>query len=77
MQKISLIPSRDSIMHILLPVIFINILNRAGQRLIMINHIQNKSFCIHNVSVYTVYIYYLYINTHKCIYLRKLYLYII
>ncbi len=38
----------------------------------MINHIQNKSFCFHNICVYTVCIYYVYINTHACICLRKI-----
>ncbi len=40
----------------------------------MINHIQNKSFCLHNICVGTVYIYYVYINTHTCmcVYIRKL-----
>ncbi len=41
----------------------------------MINHIQNKGFCLHNV--FTVYIYYVYINTNTCIYLRKIYVYIL
>ncbi len=27
----------------------------AVKRLIVINHIQNKSFCLHNICVYTVY----------------------
>ncbi len=30
----------------------------------MINRIQNKSFCLHNIWVCTVYIYYVYINTN-------------
>ncbi len=40
----------------------------------MINQIQNKSFSLHNICVRTVYIYYVYINTHTyaCIYLRKI-----
>ncbi len=29
-----------------------------------INCIKSKSFCLHNICVYTVYIYYVYINTH-------------
>ncbi len=50
----------------------------AGQRLIMINRIQNKSVCVHNIYVCTVYIYYVYINTHACIYWRKMcYVYIL
>ncbi len=38
------------------------------KRLIAINHIQNKSFCLHNICVYTVYVY-VYINTNTCIYI--------
>ncbi len=47
----------------------------AVKRLIEINCIQNKSYCSHNICVSTVYIYYVYINTHThaCIYLRKIY----
>ncbi len=37
----------------------------------MINRIQNKSFCLHNIWVFTVVIYYVYINTNACIYLEK------
>ncbi len=36
----------------------------AGQRLIVINRIQNKSFCEHNICVCAVYIYYVYKYTH-------------
>ncbi len=44
-----------------------------------INVIQNKSFCLHNVCA--VYIYYVYINIHTCMYVFKkhmlcLYIYI-
>ncbi len=40
----------------------------AVKRLIVINHIQNKSFCLHNICVCTVYIYYVYIiDTHEYI----------
>ncbi len=28
----------------------------AVKRLIVINHIQNKLFCLHNISVYSVYL---------------------
>ncbi len=44
----------------------------------MINHIQNKSLCLHSICVCAVYIYYVYINTHPCMYVFKkmLYLYI-
>ncbi len=41
------------------------------KRLIAINRIQNKSFCLHNICVYTVYIYYVYINTNTCMYIFK------
>ncbi len=39
----------------------------------MINHIQNKSVCLHNISVCTVHMYYVYIyvyiNTHTYMYI--------
>ncbi len=41
------------------------------QEYIAINRIQNKSFCLHNICVYTVYIYYVYINTNTCMYIFK------
>ncbi len=46
-----------------------------------INHIQNKSFCLHNIWVWAVYIYFAYINTHTHIYIFQknmlcLYIYI-
>ncbi len=37
----------------------------------MINPIQNKSFCLHNILVCAVYIYYVYINTHTYMYIFK------
>ncbi len=43
----------------------------AVKWLITMNRIQNKSFCLHNISVCTVYIYYVYINTHTCMYIFK------
>ncbi len=43
----------------------------AVKRLIAINRIQNKSFCLHNIGVYCVCIYYVYINTNTCLYLFK------
>ncbi len=46
--------------------IYIYIYISAVKQLIAINHIQNKSFCLHNMCVYTVYIYYEYINAHTC-----------
>ncbi len=41
----------------------------AVKRLIVINHIHNKSFCLHNICVCTVYIYYVHINTRTCMYI--------
>jgi len=41
------------------------------KRLIAINRIQNKSFYLHNICVCTVYIYYVYTNTHTCMYIFK------
>ncbi len=41
----------------------------AVKRLIVINHIQNKLFCLHNISVCTLYIYYVYLNTNTCMYI--------
>ncbi len=43
----------------------------AVKWLIVINRIQNKSFCLQNICVCTVYIYYEYINAHKCMYIFK------
>ncbi len=45
--------------------------NSAAKRLIVINRIQNKSFCLHNMCVCTVYIYYVYINTYTSMYIFK------
>ncbi len=43
----------------------------------MINRIQNKSFCLQNICVCAVYIYYVYINTHTySIYFENIYMYI-
>ncbi len=44
--------------------IYIYIYISAVKRLITINHIQKKSFCLHNIYVCIVYIYFVYINTH-------------
>ncbi len=56
-------------------------ISSAVKRLIAINHIQNKTFCLHNICMCTVFIYYVFINTHKhtvyslkifmCIYIYK------
>ncbi len=43
----------------------------AVKRLIAINHIQNKSFCLHNICLYTVYMYYVYIKTNTCMHIFK------
>ncbi len=42
--------------------------------IIPINHVQNESFCLHNMfSVYN----YVYINTHTCsIYFENIYMYL-
>ncbi len=49
----------------------------AVKRLIAINRIQNKSFCLHNICVCTVDIYYAYIKTHTySIYLENIYMYL-
>jgi len=37
---------------------------RAVKRLIAINHIQNKSLCLHNICRCTVYNYFVYKYTH-------------
>ncbi len=52
-----------------IPYIYIYIYISAVKRLIVINRIQNKSFSLYNICVCTVYIYYLYINTHTCMYI--------
>ncbi len=53
------------------------ILISAVKILIAINHIQNKTFCLHNMFVCTVYIYYVNINAHAYnIYLQNIYRYI-
>ncbi len=42
-----------------------------------INRIQNKSFCLHNTCVSTVYIYFVYTKTHTySIYLENIYMYV-
>ncbi len=43
----------------------------AVKQLIIINHIQNNSFCLHNICVHAVYIYYAYINKQTCMYILK------
>ncbi len=44
--------------------VYIYVYISAVKRLIMINRIQNKSFCLHNKCVCTVHIYYVYKDTH-------------
>ncbi len=42
-----------------------------------INHIQNKSFCLHNICMCTAFIYYVYINRHAfSIYFENIYMHI-
>ncbi len=49
----------------------------AVKWLIVINRIQNKSFCLHYICMCTVYIYYVYINTHTySIYFENIYMFI-
>ncbi len=43
----------------------------------LIKHIQNKSFCLHNICVCTVYIYYVYMHTLTySIYFGNIYMHI-
>ncbi len=39
----------------------------------LINHIQNKCLCLHNICVFCVYLY-VYINTHTCMYIFNIYI---
>ncbi len=39
----------------------------------MINRIRNKSFCLYNIWVRTVYMEYVYINTHMHVYISEKY----
>ncbi len=63
-------------------IIVLYIINIAVKRLIAINHIQNKGFCLH--LSYAMYTYYVYIKTHthgcidfrKKLYLNILYIYL-
>ncbi len=50
----------------------------AVKRLIMINHIQNKSFRLHNICVLCIFIMYI-LYTHTCMYIfkKKSYVYIL
>jgi len=50
--------------------------SRAVQRLIAINHIQNKILCLHDICVRAVYNYCIYMNTYACMYLRIICMYI-
>ncbi len=44
----------------------------------MINHdLNHESFCLHHICMYTVFIYYVHINTHTySIYLENIYMYL-
>ncbi len=56
-------------------MIFIYI--NAVKRLIVINRIQNKSFCLHSICVcMCIFIMYIQIHTHACIFQKKICLYI-
>ncbi len=49
----------------------------AVKWLIAITRIQNKSLCLHNICVSTVYIYFVYIKTHRYnIYIENVYMYL-
>ncbi len=50
-------------------------LNRAAKRLIMINHIQNKSLCLHTMCMYCVYLLCIYKYTHIYVYNYIIYKY--
>ncbi len=46
----------------------------AVKWIITITHIQNKSFCLHNICIFTVFIYYVYINIQAySIYFENIY----
>jgi len=49
---------------------------RAVKRLIAINRIQNKSLYLHNICGCIVYNYFIYINTHTCMYIFKIYFHV-
>ncbi len=54
----------------------VQFLDSVVKQLITINRIP-KSFCLHNIYVCTVYIYYVYLNTHTCIiYFENIYMYL-
>ncbi len=55
--------SSDICMYICIYV-YIYIYISAVKLLLATNHIQNKRFCLHNKCMCTVFIYYVYINTH-------------
>ncbi len=64
--------TRDNKVCLIIEVIF-----SAVKQLIAINRIQNKSFCLHNIYACSVYIYYVYINTHTySIYFENIYMYL-
>ncbi len=50
--------------------------NSAVKRLITINHIQNKSFCLHNIKAHTYSIYFenIYMYLHVYIYIHIIYI---
>jgi len=51
----------------------VNMPNRAVKRLIAINRIQNKCFCLHNMDALCIII--SYINTHTLYFLTAMWLY--
>ncbi len=46
----------------------------AVKRLIMINSVQNKSFCFQNICMCTVYIYHEYMNTNTQYFFENIYM---
>ncbi len=50
-------------------LILIYIYISTAKRLIAINHIQNKSFCLHNMCVLCIFIMYIEIHTHMHVYI--------
>ncbi len=60
----------DYTLQVFKNIVFCNVQISAVKQLIAIKRIQNKSFCLHNICVCTVYIY-LYINTNTCMNIFK------
>ncbi len=73
-KKRSIISDLSGVLILLATAVYIYF--SAVRRLIVINHIQNKSFCLNNICVCSVYIYYVYINIHTySIYFENIYVF--